>query len=442
LGSCLALITTAFSFSIRAGILAQLGTQYGFSAEQLGTINSMWFLGFPISMIVGGLIYNTVGGKAIMQFAFFAHAIGILLTIFSGGSYVTLLISTLLIGLGNGCTEAACNPMIADSYEGSKMSAMLNKFHMWFPGGIVIGSLISKFMTEANLGWEAQIWVILIPTIIYAYLFWGQAFPKPKASADIRLNPNSTIVVISAIIGFFLFINYLFPDLLLSKIGLDSSLNIILIVALICFLIAVYLQFGTLFAFIFACMALTAISEFGPQQWVGLILSKSGADPMLLLAITTGTMAVARYFAGPVVHKIDQTGVLLVSAILATIGLFMLSKVTGSTAYVAAFVYACGIAYFWPNMVGFVAEKIPASGALGMSVIGGVGMFSSSIFQPIIGKWIDSARTEATAQNLTGDAMELAAGQSTLSTMVLFPAILIVAFTVLFFWMKNRKATA
>lgn len=390
-GSCFALITTAFSFSIRAGILAQLGTQYGFSAEQLGTINQMWFLGFPISMIVGGLIYNTVGGKTIMQFAFFAHAVGILLTIFSGGSYTTLLISTLLIGLGNGCTEAACNPMIADSYEGNKMNSMLNKFHMWFPGGIVIGALISKFMTDANLGWEAQIWVILVPTIIYAYLFWGQAFPKPKTAAAASVGENFKAML------------------------------------------------SPLFLFMFACMALTAISEFGPQQWVGLILSKSGADPMLLLAITTGTMAVARYFAGPVIHKIDQTGVLLVSAVLATIGLYMLSKVTGGTAYAAAFVYACGIAYFWPNMVGFVAEKIPASGALGMSVIGGIGMFSSSIFQPIIGKWIDGARAEAAAQNLTGDALELAAGQSTLSTMVTFPAILVVAFAALYFWMRNRK---
>ena len=112
-GSCFALITTALSFSIRAGILAQLGTDLSLTAEELGFINSMWFLGFPISMVIGGLIYNTVGGKIIMQFAFVAHAAGIILTVFAG-SYTGLLISTLLIGLGNGCTESACNPMIAD----------------------------------------------------------------------------------------------------------------------------------------------------------------------------------------------------------------------------------------------------------------------------------------------------------------------------------------
>lgn len=393
-GSCFALITTAFSFSIRAGILAQLGKEYGFTAEQLGTINQMWFLGFPISMIVGGLIYHTVGAKKIMQFALFAHGVGILSTIFSGGSYIVLLLSTLLIGLGNGCTEAACNPMIADTYEGTTMSKMLNRFHMWFPGGIVIGALISKFLTDAGASWQTQIWVIMIPTLIYAYLFWGQEFPKSKIKAATSLSENFKAML------------------------------------------------SPLFLFMFVCMALTAISEFGPQQWIDLILGKSGANPMFLLALTTGTMAVARFFAGPIVSKIDQTGVLLISAVLAAIGLYMYSSMTGNILYLAAIIYACGIAYFWPNMLGFVAEKIPASGAFGMSVIGGIGMFSSSIFQPIIGGWIDNSRAEQANAGLTGDALELAAGQDTLSTMVLFPGILIVAFTILYLWMRNRKTTS
>jgi len=389
-GSCLALITTALSFSIRAGILPQLGEELSLSAEQLGFINSMWFLGFPISMVIGGLIYHTVGGKRIMQFAFFAHAVGIIMTIYSG-SYIGLLISTLLIGLGNGCTEAACNPMIADAYQGNRMSKMLNRFHMWFPGGIVIGSLVSKFMTDAGFGWESQIWVILIPTLIYAYLFFGQPWPraKTKEASSIKSNLKS--------------------------------------------------MFSPLFIFMMVCMTLTAITEFGPQQWVGLILSKSGAQPMLILALVTGLMAVARYFGGVVVGRFDQTGVLLGSSILATLGLYLFSTQTGGMAYLAAVIFALGIAYFWPNMIGFAADKIPKSGALGMSVIGAVGMFSTSIFQPIIGKWIDSDKTEAAAMGLTGDELELVAGQDTLGTMALFPAILIILFTILLFWIKSRK---
>jgi MFS family permease len=388
--SCFALITTAFSFSIRAGILAQLGKELNFTASQLGFINSMWFLGFPLSMLIGGLVYHTVGPKRIMQFAFFAHAVGIVLTLFSG-SYVGLLVSTFLIGLGNGCTEAACNPMIADAYEGVEMSKKMNRFHMWFPGGIVIGALVSKFMTDGGLAWQAQIAVIMVPTIAYAALFFGQAFPKPKAEASSLANNFKAML-------------------------------------------------SPMFIFMFVCMSLTAISEFGPQQWVGLILSKSGAQPMLILALVTGLMAVARFFGGNMVGKFDQTGVLLGSAILGTIGVYLFSTQTGAMAYVAAVIYALGIAYFWPNMIGFIADKIPKSGALGMSVIGAVGMFASSIFQPIIGGWIDSDKAAAAAKGLTGDELELAAGQATLGTMVIFPALLVVLFAILAFWVKKRKA--
>ena len=248
-------------------------------------------------------------------------------------------------------------------------------------------------MTEMKMGWEAQIWIILIPTLIYAYLFYGQTFPAPRkevASLTVNLKAMAT----------------------------------------------------PLFIFMCACMTLTAISEFGPTQWAQLILKESGAQPMIILALITGLMAVGRYFGGEFVHKFDQTGVLLGSSIFTALGIFLFSTQTGPMAYVAAVVFAIGVCYFWPNMIGFIAEKIPLSGAIGMSIVGAFGMFSSSIFQPIIGGWIDSAREKAAAAGLEGKELELAAGQATLQTMITFPAILIVLFTILLFWVRSRKTVA
>ena len=372
--------------------MPQLEEQLGLTATQLGFTNQMWFWGFPISMIIGGMIYHKVGGSKIMQFAFFAHAIGILLTIFAS-SYGILLFSSLLIGLGNGCTEAACNPMIADAYEGNTMSKMMNRFHMWFPGGILLGSLLSQAMTSMNWGWHLQVALILVPTVIYAYLFYGQQWPAAKTAAEASLSSN-----VSAMLK-------------------------------------------PLFIFILVCMAFTATSEFGPNQWVPLTLQGSGATPMLVLALTFGVMAVARYFGGHAVAQFNTTGVLLGSAILASLGLYLLSSMSGAMVYLAAVVYGLGIAYFWPNMIGFTAEYIPKSGALGMSIVGAMGMFMSGLVQPIFGGLIDSNREMMAAEGLTGDALSMATGNMTLSTMSLVPLVLIVLFTILYFWMKNRSKT-
>jgi MFS family permease len=387
-GSCFAIITTAFTFSIRAGILPQLAEQFDLTAEQLGFINLMFFLGFPISMIIGGLVYHTFGPKNIMKAAFVAHTIGIVLTIFAGG-YTGLLVSTLFIGFGNGCTEAACNPLIADTYAGPKLNKMLSRFHMWFPGGILIGSLISKFMTDFGLSWQIQMWVTMIPTVIYAVIFYGKTFVMHKESGNVSLGENFKAMI------------------------------------------------SPLYIFLFICMALTAITEFGPNQWVSVIMSNSGASPMLILALTSGLMAVGRFFAGPVVKTLGQTGVLITSAVLAAIGIYMFSTVTGPLAYVATVIFALGVCYFWPVMVGAVAQRVPRSGALGLSIVGGVGMFSTAIFQPFIGSWIDSARAEGQAANLSGGALELAAGQDTLLKILVFPCILIVLFIIFFFWQRK-----
>ena len=389
-GSCFALITTALSFSLRAGIMPEIQQEIGLSGAQLGKINSMWFLGFPISMIIGGLIYHKVGGGKIMAFAFLAHAIGIIGTVYAG-SYAALMGASLLIGLGNGCTEAACNPMIADAYEGNMMSRMMNRFHMWFPGGIVLGSLLSIGMDGLAWSWQTQIWIIMIPTVIYAFLFFGKKWPPAKSEEA------------ASIAG-----------------SIKGMMN-------------------PLFIFMFLVMAITASTEFGTTQWVELVLKESGAKPMLILALVAGLMAVARFFGGDMVGKFSTTGVLLGSAVLATIGIYLFSTQTGPMAYVAAIFFGLGVAYFWPNMIGFIADYIPESGAIGLSLVGAMGMFAYVFMQPFFGSTIDSNKASLEASGLTGAELELATGQATLSTMLLFPIALIVLFTILFFWVKNRQ---
>lgn len=390
LASCVALIVTAMTFAIRAGILNDLNVEFGLDDTQLGWVNGMAFAGFPVAMMIGGALYNSVGPRKIMYAAFICHIVGLLWTIFAGdimGPYLDLLLSTFFIGFANGCVEAACNPMIADMYP-DKQTEMLNKFHVWFPGGIVIGSLVAQFLGPV-LGWQGLIAIMLVPTAIYAFLLFGQAFPKSQ------------------------------------NIVSDTSKNFAGLL-------------NPLFLFIILCMTLTAATEFSTTQWVERILQASGAQPLIVLALVTGIMALGRFFAGPIIHRFNPTGVLWVSAILSTIGVYLLSTLTGGAVYGAAIIFALGICYFWPTMIGFTGEYLPNTGALGMSLVGGAGMFSMVIWNPVIGNWLKEAAATAEAAGITGAEAEIMAGQATLSAMVWFPAILIVLFGLLYFYMRGK----
>jgi len=391
LAACIALIVTAMTFAIRAGILGQLGVEFKLSDTELGWVNSMAFWGFPLATIFGGLLYNKLGARKLMILAFISHLVGLIMTIYAGG-FVTLLISSFLIGFANGSVEAACNPMIADMYTNNRTS-MLNKFHVWFPGGIVIGALASTAMTGAEiewLNWQWQIAIMIIPTLIYGFLFFKQKFPE---SENIETNTSLNIK------------------------GLATPL----------------------FIFIALCMTLSATAELGVQQWVEKILGSTGAHPMLILAMVTGIMALGRYFAGPIVNKLNPIGVLFMSAILTTIAVYSMSIAEGPMIYASAILFAFGVCYFWPTTIGFVAEYLPKTGALGMSLVGGAGMFATGIWQPVIGSWLDKGREAALASGATADVAEVVAGRTTLSYMVFFPLTLVLLYGILFFMRKKLE---
>ena len=436
--SCLSLIVTAMTFAIRAGILGQLNTEFGLSDTQLGWVNGMAFLGFPFAMVIFGFLYNTLGPRLIMIFAFFGHLLGLGLTIFAGG-FLGLLISTFFIGFANGSVEAACNPMIADMYKNEK-TKWLNRFHVWFPGGIVIGSLVSYFMTKMGLGWQSQIGIMIVPTLIYGYMVFTTVFPAATKSEGIN---QKGLIVLLGILALLAIIGT--PNSLIAAIPLGVIMPLLLVLALVYVLVKLLGgrdRDAILLIVIMGIMSLTATSEFGPQQWVERILGSSGASPMLILAMVTGMMAVGRFFAGPVVHALNPVGVLLMSAILTALGIFLMSQASGVMVYVSAMVFAIGVCYFWPTMIGFTGEYIPRTGALGMSLVGAAGMFAMTFWNPVIGGWIDGARETAKASGVTGDAIEIAAGRGALTQLVYFPALLILLFAILFVLHKKIAATA
>jgi MFS family permease len=404
--SCLALLVTSLSFGIRAGIMNQLVIDFHLSTAELGVITASAFWGFPLAIIIGGFVVDAIGMKKLLVVAFILHLSGILLTVFAAG-YWTLFISTLLIGIANGTVEAACNPLVASLYTDNK-TVKLNHFHLWFPGGIVIGTLIVLLLNTLEIGWQWQVAIMIIPTLVYGYLFSSLKFPVTERVAS----------------------GYSTTDMY------KAVLSPLFIVMLICI-------FGT------------PVTELFTGQWIDVLLKNLTNNAILILTLTTGVMVVGRGLAGPIVHRLSPQGVLLLSAMVSAIGLYLLSTLTGNAIFFAAIVFGIGVCYFWPTMIGFVAEHIPQSGALGLNLMGGAGMFAVSIYSIFMGNFYDGlvlnylpagadlatylSAAEGTSMNQALNQAKSLAGPEVIRITLVIPIVLTIIFAGLVLYLRSRK---
>jgi len=370
IASCASLLVTSLSFGIRAGILNDLGVEFELNGSELSRIAATAFWGFPVSMIIGGALVDKVGMKNLMRLAYIGHFAGILLTIFAGGFW-SLWISTLFIGLANGMVEAVCNPLVASIYPEEK-TTKLNQFHLWFPGGIVIGSLVAFSFGKLGLSWQMMMAVMLLPTIWYALQMERMEFPVTERVAN--------------------------------KVS-DSDMYKALL--------------NPLYIIITIAMLGTATSELFINQYVDVLLKSVSDNAILILLITSGVMTFGRGIAAPVVERFSTTGMLLFSAVFTTIGLYMMGTMDGSMLFLSAFIFGIGVTYFWPTMIGFVATYLPATGAVGMAVIGAAGMFAVSIYMQFMGGFYDE---------LMVGLSEVEAGRKVIMTTLYIPVALIAIF--------------
>ena len=382
--SCVALVVTALAFATRGSFVTEWGKEFSLSPTEIGWITGTAFWGFTIAMAFGGMLVDVIGMKRIFLIAFVCHLVGIIMTVYATGFW-TLFISTLFIGLANGSVEAAANPLITSIYTDEK-TRRLNRFHAWFPWGIVIGGLLVYALSLAKItDWRWAMGIMLLPTFVYGWMFFGQKFPQTER-------------VTSGV----------------SYKGMLKACT------------------SPLFLFMAFCMIFTAGTELGTNQWIAALVSNVMAHPILVLVWVTGIMALARTFGGVFIHNVKHTTILISSAVLGCIGLLILgySVDNFALAMLGAAIFGLGVAFFWPTMLGFVSEKIPATGALGLSLMGGIGFLGGAIAQPVLGNIYE------TQTGLLGS--ELAGGATTLLYVAVVPAALVAAFLILYVWQRKK----
>jgi MFS family permease len=398
----LALFTAGAAVSMRAVTAVHMQADFldpidpVHAGEMLGTVLGAAFASFALTLFFVSPVLAAIGFRrafiaaAIFLVAGFAIAAG------AGGfaqTYAALLVGMVIQGIGWGLVETTINPLASALYPEERV-AHLSTLHAWYPAGLVVGSLIGLGVDGAGLAWRWTILPVGLFALAFAALAARDRFPPVSASTDAPVAPRE--------------------------------------------MIAATVQNPTIFFWV-VLMMFTASTEFAPGQWVDVALSQIvGMRGILLLAYVSALMFVMRHFAGPLVRRLGNVGLLMFSAVLATIGLFALGSADSPvTALVAATAWGFGVCYFWPTMLATVAERYPRSGTVVFGLMGSAGAASTYVVLPWLGAVYDKARLAAAG----GDPAALASAQgeqlrhiltaaaaASFRTVALIPLVLIFVF--------------
>lgn len=399
LASFLTLIAAGIGFGIRTTILKDWGQQFGFTQSELGAITGGGLAGFGLAIIFFSFLADVFGYGKLMLVAFLLHVSSAVLMFAATPVYESmgrqpayncLYYGMLLFALGNGTCEAVINPLTATLFPKNK-THWLNILHAGWPLGLILGAMIALGFNElvGSVRWEFKLATFLIPVFLYGLMMFNRRFPDSEAaSAGVKLpEMMGTVGMLGSAVAIGLI--GLFMADQLPKISADIPPWAGWAVALLLWLTyGAYTRFAPgslLIASLYVLHAMVGYVELGTDSWITNITTtvlNDESKALLVFIWTNALMFTLRFFAGPIVHRINPIGLLLVSAIFGTVGLVMLGLPFTDSVWpwvAAVTIYGIGKTFYWPTLLGVVSERFPKGGALALGLSGGIGMLSAGL---------------------------------------------------------------
>ncbi|RYD34384.1 MAG: MFS transporter [Verrucomicrobiaceae bacterium] len=387
----MAILAAGVGFAVRGGIFDNWGKEYGFTGAQLGAIGGAGFSGFCFGIIIGGVIVDKIGYGKLVAVALLAHVISAFVTFGATtpqNAYSFLYWGMFIFAYANGTLEAVANPLVATLFP-EKRTHYLNILHASWPAGMILGSVAGWILDDRmQVKWQYQLALYLIPTVLYAVMFVGQKFPQSAAAAKGTSFANmlKPVGILGALVACYLLALF-FGDIFKNVAGEDARIIGYGIGGALLIAVAVITKFslGSFLLFIlFITHAVLGSLELGTDGWIqnitgNLFTSEQGK---YLFIWTSAIMLGLRFCAHWIETKLKLSpiGLLLVCSILAFIGLNLATGMTTfAMAMVALGIYAVGKTFFWPTMLAVVGDRYPQTGAVAMSIIGGIGMLSNGV---------------------------------------------------------------
>lgn len=401
------LIAAGIGFSVRTFILKDWGSQFGFTQAELGGITGGGLIGFGVAIIFFSFFADLFGYGKIMLVAFLLHLSSAVVTFAAtpvsetalgkDGAFICLSVGMWLFALGNGTCEAVINPLTASLFPRNK-THWLNILHAGWPLGLILGAVAGLVFKQIPAFEDPKMWVwklavFLVPVVLYGLMMFNRPFPKSEAkSAGVSVPSMMGTVGLLGFAVAAVFLGLALPNLLeavgLKLPGMVGSIVGYSAAAVIWLAYTVYSRFALgslLIAFIYLMHALVGYVELGTDSWINNISARVLRDEttaLLAFVWTNGLMFTLRFFAGPIVHRINPVGLLLVSALLGVLGLYLLGQPFTNTVWLwvgAVTIYGLGKTFYWPTLLGVISERFPKGGALALGLSGGIGMLAAGL---------------------------------------------------------------
>ena len=393
----MAILAAGVGFALRGGIFDNWGREFGFTGAQLGSIGGAGLSGFCFGIIIGGVLCDKIGYGKLVVTAFLLHILSAFVTFAAvpgdGGEAAKTLAYNCLFGgmfifaFANGTLEAVANPLVATLFPHNR-THYLNILHASWPAGMIIGVTLGWLLDDKmNVPWKIQLSLYLIPTAIYGIMFFGQSFPKSEASEKgASLGEMfKDVGILGALIVAALLVLFCGSFLPLFGLSADVSEKVGYVVgglAVIAVAVITNFSIGSLLLFVlFITHALIGSVELGTDQWIQFITGNlfTSEQGKYLFLWTSAIMFGLRFCANWIEHtlKLSPVALLLICSVLACVGLQMASGMeTFAAALVAMGIYAVGKTFFWPTMLAVASDRFPRTGAVAISIMGGIGMLS------------------------------------------------------------------
>ena len=399
--SFLSLAAAGVSLAFRIAMGGVYGSELGLTNLQIGQIVGAQFWPVAITMIGFSLVVDRTGYKAPMFAAAALQIIGGLGTFFAG-SFGTLYLFAVFMGLGHGIVEAVINPVCAAIYpkEKTKWLAIL---HAAWPAGLISGSLMIFISKGIFIGWAIHALWIAIPAVIYGFMLLKSVFP-----VDERVQAGVPFMDMLKQVGFLT--ATVACGLLTYEIGNVLPLFTSFSVPENWFTISMILglimggAFGLytkslgqpIFFLLCLLMLPIATAELGTDSWIQKLMtpvvSGFGIDPIFSIIFSASIMMILRLQAGTILKFGTPVTILCVSGLFSAVGLFWLSSASGLAILIAFIIYALGQTFYWPCILGFTSERYPQGGALTLNTVSALGLlFNGIIGAQVLGVAFDNS---------------------------------------------------